>query len=221
MPPTGTHLQLTRLRIALILRAIIAIEIGLALFSREWQVALTATGVLAVTMIPLLARRGSRILIPAELDAIVVGILFASLFLGEMLDFYERFWWWDLAIHTVSGFLTAIFGFLLVHVLNELEDIDLHLKPGFVALFAFCFSMTLGVLWEVFEYAMDTTTGSNMQKSGLVDTMTDLIVNAAGALLISWLGYIYLKAIGKESFLERWIVRFVEENPRFFGNRER
>jgi hypothetical protein len=101
-------------------------------------------------------------------------------------------------------------------VLNEKEDIEVHMKPAFVAFFAFTFAVTLGSLWEIFEFTMDGAFGINMQKSGLIDTMSDLIVNAGGALLISLLGYAYLKKIGKESFLERWIDRFIEENPGFF-----
>lgn len=206
-----------RLRLSLILRLVICIGVGLALLSREWQLAATTSGVLVVTLLPTVARRAANVIIPAELEALTVVILFSSLFLGELLGFYEKFAWWDLAVHSVAGFLMAIFGFLLVHVLNEMVDIDLHLKPGFVALFAFSFSMTLGVFWEIFEFLMDNILGINMQKSGLVDTMWDLIVNAGGALVISGLGYVYLKTVGKETFLEQWMLRFVQDNPRFFS----
>src|SRR5690606_30887329 len=109
-------------------------------------------------------------------------------------------------LHGASGFLLGILGFLLVYVLNEKEEIGLDMKPGFVALFAFVFAVALGALWEIFEFAMDSAFGLNMQKSGLVDTMWDLIVDTAGALVMAVLGYGYLRTAGGESFLEKWIV---------------
>lgn len=130
--------------------------------------------------------------------------------------FYVRFWWWDVALHTASGFLLGILGFVLVHVLNEKEDIELHMKPGFVALFAFMFAVGLGAIWEIFEFAVDGLFGMNMQKSGLRDTMWDLIVDAVGALMISVLGFGYISNRGNESFLEEWIRHFIDQNPRFF-----
>jgi hypothetical protein len=90
------------------------------------------------------------------------------------------------------------------------------MKPGFVALFAFMFAVGLGALWEIFEFGMDSLFGLNMQKSGLVDTMWDLIVDVAGALVISILGYGYLVRSENDSFLERWIARFIRANRRFF-----
>ncbi len=87
---------------------------------------------------------------------------------------------------------------------------------------AFLFALGVGTLWEIFEFTMDSLFGMNMQKpmlgdpSGLTDTMWDLIVDAVGALVISILGWRYLRNPGKPSFLERWIDGFIERNPRFF-----
>ena len=97
-------------------------------------------------------------------------------FLGEVRSWYERIWWWDIALHTSSGLLLGLVGFLLVYVLTENERIDLHMRPRFVALFAFLFAVAVGALWEIFEFAMDRMLGANMQKpmlddpSGLTDT---------------------------------------------------
>lgn len=127
-----------------------------------------------------------------------------------------------MALHTTSGFLLGIIGFLMVHVLNETEEIGMHMKPGFVAFFAFLFAIGFGVIWEIFEFAMDSFFGMNMQKpmlndpSGLTDTMWDLIVDALGALTISILGYFYIKKSRKRSFLERWVTSFIDSNPRMF-----
>ena len=143
--------------------------------------------------------------------------MFASLFLGEVIGYYTRFWWWDAALHTTSRFLLGILGFLLVYVLNEKEEIDLHMKPGFVTFFAFVFAVCMGALWEIFEFAMDSVVGLNMQRSGLFDTMWDLIVDTAGAMVIAVLGYGWLRTTGADSFLERWIEAFVDANRRLFG----
>ena len=84
-----------------------------------------------------------------------------------------------------------------------------------MAVFALAFSVAIGAVWEIFEFAMDSIFGLNMQKSGLVDTMWDLIVDTLGATVIAAMGFGYLRT-GKDSFLERWIARFVETNPRLF-----
>ncbi|MCA1733908.1 MAG: hypothetical protein LC732_09930, partial [Acidobacteria bacterium] len=128
---------------------------------------------------------------------------------GNVRGFYERFWWWDLVLHAASGFLLGIFGFLLVWVLNQKEDIELHMNPAFIALFAFMFSVGLGAVWEIFEFLMDVAFGLGMQH-GLVDTMGDLIVDVVGAGIIAVLGWGYLKTTEVDSFLERWIARAIE-----------
>jgi len=151
-----------------------------------------------------------------------IAFIFSALFLGEVHSYYTKYWWWDIALHTSSGGLLGIIGFLLVHILNEEENIDIHMKPGFVAFFAFLFAVGLGAIWEIFEFSMDQFFGSDMQKamlndpSGLTDTMWDLIVDALGAIVISLMGYSYLKKAGNTSFLERWIDRFIDNNPQFF-----
>src|SRR5690606_28694535 len=91
---------------------------------------------------------------------------------------------------------------------------NLGLRPSFVALFAFTFSLSLGALWEIFEFGMDQIFGLNMQKSGLVDTMWDLIVDTLGAATISIMGYFHLKTVHVDSFLERWIEKFLRGNAR-------
>ena len=105
--------------------------------------------------------------------------------------------------------------------MNELESVELQLRPRFVALFAFTFSIGMGALWEIFEFSMDQLFNLNMQKSGLIDTMWDLIVDTAGALFISLVGWSYLSKAGTNSFLERWIAKFIEANPRLFRSKSR
>jgi len=212
-------------RLGFLLKAILLLEILAALWTAHWQTAVITSGILVIMLIPLLMEKRFRVYIPMEFEVLVIAFVFAALFLGEVRGFYLRYWWWDIALHTSSGLLLGMIGFLLVHFLNETENIAIHMKPGFVAFFAFLFAVGFGTLWEIFEFTMDSLFGLDMQKtmlgdpSGLTDTMWDLIVDLLGALVISLLGYGYLKSGIEESFLERWIRKFIARNPRFFKSR--
>jgi uncharacterized membrane protein YjdF len=217
---------LIRQRLTFILQAILVVEAMIALWEHQWLTAVIASGIIVLTLVPFFLGKFFRVFIPPAFVVLAILFVFASLFLGEIRGYYTRFWWWDILLHSSSGFLLGIIGFLLVHVLNETEDIGVHMKPGFVAIFAFMFAIGIGVLWEIFEFSMDSLFGLDMQKemhgdpSGLTDTMWDLIVDTLGALAISILGYGYVKAAGNESFLERWIKAFVKSNPRFFKRKK-
>ncbi len=209
-------------RLTLFLQAILVLEVVIAVWNQQWITAVITIGIILVTLGPLFIEKLLHVFIPTEFVLLTITFVFASLFLGEVRDYYARFWWWDIALHSSSGFLLGVIGFLLVHLLNETENIGVHMKPGFVAFFAFLFAVGMGALWEIFEFGMDSIFGMNMQKamlgdtSGLTDTMWDLIVATMGALVISVLGYTYLKNPRQESFLERWIHLFIKKNPRFF-----
>lgn len=205
-----------------ILQAILVAEVMIAIWEHQWLTAVITIGIIVLTLVPFFLEKFLRVFIHPEFVLLAIAFVFASLFLGEIRGYYTRFWWWDILLHSGSGFLLGIVGFLLVHVLNETEDIGVHMKPGFVAIFAFMFAVGIGALWEIFEFSMDSLFGMDMQKemrgdpSGLTDTMWDLIVDILGALVISILGYGYVKTARNESFLERWIKAFVKSNPRLF-----
>ncbi|MBC8552521.1 MAG: hypothetical protein H8D23_23070 [Candidatus Brocadiales bacterium] len=209
-------------RLTFILQAILVAEVMIAIWEHQWLTAVITIGIIVLTLVPFFLEKFLRVFIHPEFVLLAIAFVFASLFLGEIRGYYTRFWWWDILLHSGSGFLLGIVGFLLVHVLNETEDIGVHMKPGFVAIFAFMFAVGIGALWEIFEFSMDSLFGMDMQKemrgdpSGLTDTMWDLIVDILGALVISILGYGYVKTARNESFLERWIKAFVKSNPRLF-----
>lgn len=207
-----TNRQLTNL-----LKGLLVLGVVMEVIQGNWLAALATLGVVVVVLLPVALGNRFDVKIPPEFELCAVLFVIASLFLGEVQGYYLKFWWWDLLLHAASGLLLGIFGFLLVHVLNEKEDLHLSLKPSFVALFAFLFALGMGTMWEMMEYAIDQVFGSNMQKSGLDDTMGDLIVDGLGAMIISISGYFYLRTVGTDSFLERWIHHFIVINSRLFS----
>lgn len=136
-----------------------------------------------------LAHRAQLTLPPSFLAGIAVFVL-ASLYLGELHSFYERFWWWDLALHFSSALGVGLLGFLLILMMFEGDRYAA--PPWALGLLTFCLAITVGTLWEIFEYAMDSIFGYSMQKSGLRDTMGDLIVNAIGAAMAALGGVFHL-----------------------------
>jgi len=203
------------------LQLIMAAEFILLLLESQWLSAFVVIMIMAISVAPVVLGERLQVNIPPEFQVLAIMFVFASLFLGEVRDFYGRIWWWDIAMHTASGLLLGILGFLLVYVLNENKRVDVHLHPRFVALFAFVFALAVGALWEIFEFGMDQVVGTNMQKpmfgdpSGLTDTMWDLMVDTFGASCISILGWWYMKR-EEVSFIESWIKKFIVNNPRLF-----
>lgn len=207
--------------IVIAVTAIMTVDLVLLAVERQWMNAFLVLTIMVVILAPTVFRRRLPVRIPAEFLLLALLFSFAALFLGEVRDYYLRLWWWDIALHGSSGLLLGILGFLLVYVLNENRHADLNMRPRFVALFAFLFAVSMGTLWEIFEFAMDQLFGTNMQKpmlgdpSGLTDTMWDLIVDTAGAATISILGWWYMQR-GTRSFFERWIEKFIASNPQLF-----
>ena len=195
------------------LRLLLLAEAALALVQGSFLTAFLSVGILLLTLVPAFVRHSYRVYLPVEFDLLTVLFVFASLFLGEVRSYYERFWWWDALLHTWAGLLTGLLGFVLVYVLNREQRAGLTLSPFFVGLFSFAFSMAIGAVWEIFEFAMDGLFGLNMQKSGLVDTMWDLIVNMAGALVVSTAGAFYVRG-GDSMLFDRLVRRLLEQGPR-------
>lgn len=204
-----------------ILQATMVIGTALAIYERQWLNAFVILSIICVMFLPSVLGRRFKLQIPAEFEILALLFVFASLFLGEVRGYYARHWWWDVALHTTSGGLLGILGFLLIYVLNENDRIDLHMRPFFVAFFAFVFAVAMGAIWEIFEFTMDQTFGMQMQKpmlgdpSGLTDTMFDLIVDTVGAFIICWMGWWHMHK-RTDSFITVWIRKFIERNPRLF-----
>ena len=136
------------------------------------------TGVLAsiLLLIPPFVEKRFRVKLPTTLEVIAYVFVFAAEILGEIGNFYQIFPFWDAMLHTVNGFIFAAFGFCLVDIFNKSKRFRLMLSPISLAVLAFCFSMTVGVLWEFFEYAADTFLHTDMQKDILRSTLNSVSV---------------------------------------------
>lgn len=171
--------------------ATLVVAIIYALATARWSMAFVALATIALTLLPAIFVDRFAIKLPVTFFAGIVVFVFATIFLGEALDFYERLWWWDIALHGGSAIGFGLIGFVFIFMLFEG---DRYAAPAIaVAFVAFCFSMTIGATWEIFEFGVDQVFGLNMQKSGLVDTMSDMIVNAFGSAIGALAGFFYLK----------------------------
>ena len=122
-----------------------------------------------------------RIEIPIGLEISILCFIFAAEILGEINAFYIAIPGWDTILHTLNGFLCAAVGFSMVLLLNDNENLTFDLSPFFLALLAFCFSMTIGVLWEFFEFSMDYFLKFDMQKDMILHTVSSVMLDPNGA----------------------------------------
>jgi len=167
--------------------------------------------------LPNIISKKTKIVIPSKMYIAYILFLYGAVFLGEVRNYYYRVPHWDTILHTFSGAMFGALGFSFVNILNKNEKVHVKLSPLFVAIFSFLFAVTLGVMWEIFEFAVDGALGVNMQKFALengtllsgrlavIDTMQDLIVDSIGAFVMSVIGYISLKY--KKGWVEKLLIK--------------
>lgn len=173
--------------------------------SHYFMNAFTCLIMFIITFVPSFLHNNTKLIFPTALQTGIVIFTFLAMYLGEIFRYYERFWWWDVMLHSTSGFMLGLIGFILLYSLNDDKDVLLKMNNFCIMLFAFCFAMSAGAMWEIFEFSGDYLLGMNMQKSvyvtdinelsvyvnqwgrfmdpGLTDTMKDIIVDAIGALV--------------------------------------
>lgn len=159
--------------------------------------------------LPKLVQKRMGFVVDQRLVVVISLFIFAGSFLGQAFSFFDRFYWWDTMLHTISGILLGLIAFALTSALNDSEKSALKLNPFYVALFSFTFAVAAGALWEIGEYSMDWIFGTTMQcwnedpaayltgnpayqDAAIIDTMEDLMVDTFGALIVSVVGYFYL-----------------------------
>ena len=197
-----------------------ALAVGLILFAArsDWEnVFLTLTAI-GLTLLPAFIGWRYRVYLPPDFQLISSAFIFSSLFLGSATDFYFRFPWWDKALHAVSGLLLGIVGCITFFVVNRTDRLPRGVRPSILCFFGLLFSVLLGVLWEIFEFAVDRVVPlTNMQRgeTGVADTMYDLIVSVLGAALVALMGWDYYRT-GRFAFIDDGIKRFMRTNPHLF-----
>ncbi len=147
-----------------ILRTIVILILIRSIFAGNWDNAIICVYVLALYVLPQLVEKRMHIEIPSVLEIIIFVFVFLAEVLGEMQSYFLKISYWDTILHTTAGFLLAAVGFSLVNLLNSSEKARFHLSPVYLAVVAFCFSMTMGVLWEFFEFSADRLLLLDMQK---------------------------------------------------------
>lgn len=198
--------------------AVLVLELLLSLLNAHYSLAFIAGITLLLSLAPVLFADRFKIQLPVHFFAGIVLFIFGTVYLGEAFDFYEKYWWWDVLLHGGSAVGFGLIGFIFVFILFEG---DKYAAPHWaLALIAFCIAITIGAVWEVFEFAMDQVFGMNMQKSGLIDTMWDLIVDIIGAGIGAASGFGYLKGRDRRG-LPGIIGEFVAKNRRLFRRKKR
>lgn len=173
---TPPYKNKTTLIVYLILRALIIFALVRAVLRGDYESVFLCTLSLVLLLMPSILQRKLDITLPGAMEIIILLFIFAAEILGELASFYVRVPNWDTMLHTVNGFLCAAIGFALVDMLNRNERFSFELSPVYLAIVAFCFSMTVGVLWEFFEFAADRFIGLDMQK--------DTVVKAIGSVAL-------------------------------------
>lgn len=161
----------------LLLRAIVIVVMVIHAIERDYESVFLCALSLLLMVLPSIIEKKFWVRLPATLEIIILLFIFAAEILGEINSFYMKVPHWDTVLHTLNGFLCAAIGFALVDLLNRSHRFTFALSPIFLAIVAFCFSMTVGVIWEFFEYSCDTFLGQDMQKDTIVHQINSVSLN--------------------------------------------
>lgn len=163
-----------------ILRAMVILVMILQFLNHNYENVLLCGLTLVLLLMPSFVQLELRVELPRTLEIIILLFIFAAEILGEIREFYIKIPFWDTMLHTTTGFLAAAVGFSLVDLLNRSKRHEFNLSPLFLTLTAFCFSMTIGVLWEFFEFAMDHIFAMDMQKDTVIHQIHSVLLNPEG-----------------------------------------
>ena len=181
---TSAHQALQRKGVVttvyLVLRLLVILVMVAQFFNRNFENVFLCILTLVLLLLPTVLERRLQIDLPNTLEIIIMLFIFAAEILGEIQAYYTAFPYWDTMLHTLNGFLCAAIGFSLVDLCNRHERFSLSLSPVFMAIVAFCFSMTIGVLWEFFECFMDQMFLLDMQKDTIVHSIGSVMLDPAG-----------------------------------------
>ena len=163
-----------------LLRFLVIVTMVAQFFNRNYESVFLCLLTLVLFLLPTIFERVLMIDLPNTLEIIILLFIFSAEILGEISAFYTTFQGWDTMLHTLNGFLCAAIGFSLVDLFNRNERFSLSLSPVFMAIVAFCFSMTIGVLWEFFECMMDQLFLLDMQKDAVIQNISSVMLDPTG-----------------------------------------
>lgn len=178
--PIEARRRTRRLTIRGTLSFFIILTLIRSIFMQRYENVFVCVLSLVLFCVPMLIERSLAIDIPPLMEAIIYCFIFAAEILGEINSFYTIIPGWDTMLHTINGFLVAAVGFCLVDLFDRSERFSFKLSPLFLAIVAFCFSMTVGVLWEFFEFGADQFLGTDMQKDFIVHQVNSVSLNPSG-----------------------------------------
>ena len=162
------------------LRILVIVMLVLQLLNRNYENVFLCALTMLLLVMPSLVQVTFKVELPTTLEIFILVFIFAAEILGEISEFYLVFPFWDTVLHTINGFLAAAIGFSMVDLLNRSEKIVFNLSPLFTAIVAFCFSMTIGVIWEFFEFGMDQLLGYDMQKDTVIHALRSVTLDPEG-----------------------------------------
>mgnify|MGYP001852952954 FL=1 len=162
------------------LRGLVIVMMVLQFFNQNYENVFMCILTLLLLVLPSFVQVTFKVELPSTLEVIILLFIFAAQILGEISEFYLVFPFWDTVLHVLNGFLAAAIGFSMVDLLNRSERVVFTLSPVFIAIVAFCFSMTIGVVWEFFEFGMDQLLGYDMQKDTVIHTIHSVTLDPEG-----------------------------------------
>lgn len=157
-----------------VLRFIVILILIRCILRGDIESAFVCVLVLVIYLLPQFVENKLNIDIPTALEVIIFVFVFAAEILGELQSYFIKYSNWDTILHTSSGFLCASVGFSLVDLLNRSDNVKVQLSPGYLAITAFCFSMTIGILWEFIELSADKLFLLDMQKDTIVNQISSV-----------------------------------------------
>ena len=168
------------LTVYLVLRALVLITMIAQILHRQYENVYICILTLILFMLPSILERKLHVELPNALQIVILIFIFSAEILGEIQEYYLIIPFWDTVLHTINGFLFAAIGFCLVDLLNENKKMSLSLSPFYVAVTAFCFSMTIGVLWEFFEWSLDSLLHLDTQKDTILNVIHTVNLDPGG-----------------------------------------
>lgn len=196
--------------IMLVLKLSVLIAMVLALYYRSWGAFGYSVLTLILMFLPRWIKSRANLNLPIEFDMVLVVFMYTAVFLGKVGSAYERYWWWDTVLHTSAGFILAYVAFLLLYIKVQQKKIEA--SPKLIGLIIFSVALAFGAVWEIFEFGLDALFHGNLQRTGIKDTMGDLIVDAMGALVMARIGVQLIFYHGR-GLMYRLTHNFIQANP--------